>query len=191
MLAFNFSPISWHHFSEQIHETTIIPFLYYQRKAYVFVLSHDNQYDGAFGNFMKMQIQMNQEHSAAMMDQFDYDGALCLNDIYDEIESVARTMYEEDEETQIYDTLWDCVQEFGTQDEKVVYEFVELLEKELAQTVIYNNPVVWLVHSLLCISLSRPEFFEKHIGFDFNELERPEFSMLKGNQYYINHKNSV
>lgn len=188
-IMFQFHNISACVFSD-LDETTVIKFLYKGQPAYLYIRSHDLFYNGAFGNDCKYQMNLNGEPEYMYMKNLDRT-MICLNDKYDDIYSQVSDLYDEkygDDDP--YESLLDFAKDEFQKDDVVIYEFVELLENQLAKDVVYKDSLTWFVHSVLNISVEHTDFFETHIDFDFTILDN-DYSFLQSYDYYALHQNKV
>ena len=190
-IMFQFHNISACVFSD-LDETTVIKFSYKGKPAYLYIRSHDLFYNGAFGNDCKYQMNLNGEPEYIYMKNLDNQGWICLNDKYDDIYSQVSDLYDEKYEDgdDPYESLLDFAKDEFQKDDVVIYEFVELLENQLAKDVVYKDPLTWFIHSVLNISVEHTDFFENHIDFDFTILDK-QYSFLQSYDYYALRQNKV
>lgn len=188
---FKFYNVSACVFSD-LDETTVIEFLYKGEPAYLYIRSHDLFYSGAFGNDFKYQMKLNGEPEYIYMKNLDKQGMVCLNDKYDEIYSRISDLYDEkyEDDDEVYDSLLDFAKDEFPKDDVVIYEFVELLENQLSEDVVYEDSLTWFIHSLLNIYAEHNQFFETHIDFDFIILDN-DYSFLQVYEYYALHQQKV
>lgn len=189
---FKFYNISARVFSN-FDETTVIPFLYKNKPSYLYIRSHGLFYNGAFGNDCKYQMKLNGEPEYIYMKNLDKQGMVCLNDKYDEIYSRISDLYDkkyEDDDDGPYESLLDFAKGKFPKDDVVIYEFVELLENQLSEDVVYEDSLTWFIHSVLNIYVDHTEFFETYIDFDFTILEN-DYSFLQVYEYYVLHQQKV
>lgn len=189
-IMFQFHNISAWVFSD-LDETTVIEFLYQNKPAYLYIRSHGLYYSGAFGNDFKNQMKHNREPEYIYMKYLDRT-MICLNDKYDDIYSRISDLYNEkyEDTDEVYDSLLDFAKDEFSKDEVVIYEFVELLENQLSEDVVYEDSLTWFIHSVLNIYVEHTDFFETYIDFDFTILDK-QYSFLQSYDYYALHQNKV